>query len=57
MSNREATLYLQDILTSITSIEEYINDLSATDFNKDRKTIHEDLPPLKEQVEKLLKDY
>lgn len=39
MSKREPLLYLQDILTSITRIEEYTNNLSFEDLNDDWKTI------------------
>lgn len=39
MSKRAATLYLQDILTSIKKIEEYSQDLSFKEFSKDEKTI------------------
>lgn len=39
MSKREFKLYLQDILDSITKIEEYIEGLSYESFGKDEKTI------------------
>jgi len=39
MSKRDSALYLQDILTATEKIEEYIQGLSAQEFNKDWKTI------------------
>lgn len=39
MSKRSATLYLEDILTSIENIEEYTEDLVFEDFRNDKKTI------------------
>lgn len=39
MSKKEPTLYLQDILTSITKIEEYAKGLSFEEFSKDEKSI------------------
>ncbi len=41
MSRREPALYLQDILTSLSRIEDYTE---------------EDLIPLKEQIEKIMKE-
>ncbi|MBI2334987.1 DUF86 domain-containing protein [Candidatus Daviesbacteria bacterium] len=39
MSKREPSLYLQDIITSITKIEEYIKGLSFEEFSKNDKTV------------------
>lgn len=39
MSKRGLKLYLQDILASISSIEEYINGISFESFVKDKKTV------------------
>ena len=39
MSKREPVLYLQDILTSISRIEDYTKSLSLTDLTNDWKTI------------------
>lgn len=39
MSKRKPLLYLQDILSSIISIEDYTKDLSFSDFSNDKKTI------------------
>lgn len=39
MSKREPKLYLQDIITSITSIEDYIKGLSFEEFSHDKKTV------------------
>ncbi|MBI2599668.1 DUF86 domain-containing protein [Candidatus Daviesbacteria bacterium] len=39
MSKRLPQLYLQDIVESISKIEEYTKDLSFEDFSKDWKTI------------------
>ena len=39
MSKRLPKLYLEDILTSIASIEEYTKGLSFKDFSDDKKTI------------------
>lgn len=39
MSKRAALLYLQDILTSVKNIEEYIQGLNFEEFIKDQKTI------------------
>lgn len=40
MSKRVPKLYLQDILTSINSIEEYVKGMTFDTFIKDDKTIH-----------------
>ncbi|MDO8639209.1 MAG: DUF86 domain-containing protein [Candidatus Daviesbacteria bacterium] len=39
MSKKSPHLYLEDILTSIIKIEEYINGFSLESFTKDQKTI------------------
>lgn len=39
MSKRKPTLYLQDILTSLSRIEDYTKNLSFNDLNNDWKTI------------------
>lgn len=39
MSKREPVLYLQDILTSLSRIEEYTKNLSSEDLNNDWKTV------------------
>ena len=39
MSKRLSRLYLEDILTSITRIEDYTEDLSFKSFDNDQKTI------------------
>lgn len=39
MSKKEALLYLQDILTSLSRIEDYTKELSFEDFSNDWKTI------------------
>lgn len=39
MSKREPKLYLQDIIISITSIEDYIKGLSFEEFSHDKKTV------------------
>lgn len=39
MSKRALKLYLQDILASILSIEEYISGISFESFVKDKKTV------------------
>lgn len=39
MSKREPLLYLQDILTSLSRIEDYTESLSFGDLNNDWKTI------------------
>lgn len=39
MSKREPKLYLQDIITSITSIEDYVKGLSFEEFSHDKKTV------------------
>lgn len=39
MSKRGSLLYLQDIWDSILKIEDYTEDVSLEDFNKDWKTI------------------
>jgi len=35
MSEKSPKVYLEDILTSVSRIEEYTNDLSFENFNKD----------------------
>ena len=37
MKKREIGVYLDDILESIAKIKEYINDLSAEEFYRNRK--------------------
>jgi len=39
MSEKSPKVHLEDILTSVSRIEEYTNDLSFENFNKDQKTI------------------
>ena len=39
MSKRESALYLQDIVSSLKKIEEYIKGLSFEQFSQDEKTI------------------
>ena len=39
MSEKSPRLYLEDILTSVSRIEEYSRNLSFEDFKKDQKTI------------------
>lgn len=39
MSKRLPKLYLEDILTSISNIEEYTQELSYEDFTSDKKTV------------------
>lgn len=39
MSKRGSALYLQDILSSITAIEDYTKGLTFKEFSQDRKTI------------------
>ncbi len=39
MSEKSPKIYLEDILTSISRIEEYVEDLSFEKFSKDQKTI------------------
>jgi uncharacterized protein with HEPN domain len=39
MSEKSPRVYLEDILTSISRVEEYTKNLSFENFNKDQKTI------------------
>lgn len=39
MSKRAAQLYLDDILSAITAIKEFIKDMTFEDFQNDRKTV------------------
>lgn len=39
MSERDWRLFLEDVLESIELIESYIENMSADDFKKDRKTV------------------
>ena len=40
MSKRTPKLYLQDILTSINNIEEYVQGMTFEAFTRDNKTVH-----------------
>ncbi len=39
MSNRKTDLFLQDILTAISEIEEYTSSISYDEFLQDKKTV------------------
>ncbi|HEX6977351.1 MAG TPA: DUF86 domain-containing protein [Patescibacteria group bacterium] len=40
MSKRLPKLYLEDILTALSEIEEFVKGMSQKDFESDRKTMH-----------------
>lgn len=40
MSKRKPTLYLQDILSSINNIQEYVKGMIFETFTRDNKTMH-----------------